>query len=463
MASTKVTLRFEGKPLTCRAGTSVAVALWENGIRHLSHSPKYGRPRGVTCARGTCTACLMRVDGNPNVRTCETEVREGMTVERQDAGACYGPLMQKTLAAGDGVFPVGFYYKWFTRPALLSRCFLQGIRPLTGVGRLPVGVAAPAPAPEDLGRYDTVVVGAGPAGLEAARRAAGRVLVLDDHARPGGQRRDALGALADDGHGRFRVLEDLRERVERLAAEFPAGGGIEFRGATKVIAGYHPDGLLLRRGETLATATFGELVWAAGALDSLGLFPGNDTPGVIGPRALYRLALRDGLDLQGRDVLVLGGGLDFWLSAALLAARGARVSLVVTETGWHSEVAAAVDLKWPLTTGLRLEEIRGRGDGGVSATLVPGRTAPGPSHSRLRLDADLAVICGRGKPVYDIPYQVGADLELNPDLGGYVPRGSTGDRWNGVLPGGRPLTVVGEAAGTLPGRSPAPTPEVERA
>ncbi len=59
-------------------------------VRVLSHSPKYGRPRGLHCARGGCMSCLMRVDGVPNVRSCKTPVRDGMRVERQDSGAVYG-------------------------------------------------------------------------------------------------------------------------------------------------------------------------------------------------------------------------------------------------------------------------------------------------------------------------------------------------------------------------------------
>ena len=104
MASDLVHIRFEGKTLECRPDTTVAVALWENGVRHLSHSPKYGRPRGLTCARGHCTGCLMRVDSIPNVRTCELPVREGMEVQRQDAGAFYAAPMQKILAAGHAFF-----------------------------------------------------------------------------------------------------------------------------------------------------------------------------------------------------------------------------------------------------------------------------------------------------------------------------------------------------------------------
>ncbi len=466
MSTGKVTIRFEGKQLECRAGTSLAVALWENGVRHLSHSHKYGNPRGLTCARSQCTACLVRVDGVPNVRSCETPVASGMVVEKQDAGAFYGPPMQKVLAAGGALFPVGFYYKWFTRPSSLSRFFLKQIRPLTGVGRLPDGQVPAAavdlpPAPDgdtvapgtDLGRIDTIVVGAGPSGLEEALASPGQVLVVDEHDQPGGQRYLALKYLAGQSGmdlSRFPTLSAAWRRLDALVTRFQAERGNDFQGGTRAIAGYSPDGVLLRRPLGLGTANFGNLVWAAGALDSLGLFPGNDTPGVLGPRALYRLLTRDNLVVDGRRVLVVGGGLDLWLSSALLAARGAQVSLVVTGSGWQSEVSAAVDLGWQLTTGLKLANIHPRGENAVEASFVPGQTSPGPVDSHLRLQADFAVICGRGKPAYDIPYQLGADLALKPEGGGFLPAGVQDGRYTGPLNAGAILTVVGEAAGTLP-------------
>ncbi|MBU2500942.1 (2Fe-2S)-binding protein [bacterium] len=462
-----VQIRFEGKTLDCRPDTTVAVALWENGVRVLSHSPKYGSPRGVTCARGQCTACLMRVDGVPNVRVCELPVRGGMEVARQDTGAFYGPAMQKSLSLGSALFPVGFYYKWFTKPAWVSRYFLKTIRPLTGVGRLPAARALPsAPATEaatrDLGSVETVVIGGGPSGLEAAARAGGRVLVLDENTLPGGQRAAALQAVAQEtrgGLGRFPVLAAAHERLDRALADFAAGGA-EFRPGSRVIAGYHPDGLLLREGGDLLTLRFGSVVWAAGALDVLGLFPGNDAPGMIGPRALYRMVLRDGLDLGGRRVIVIGGGLDFWLSATLLACRGAHLSLVVTETGWQTEVSAAVDHKWPLHTGLVLAGMSAVGGTSIQATLAPRRSSPGPKLSELRMEGDLAVICNPGKPAYDVLYQLGSELVLQPERGGYLPAGADGSDLGGILPGGRPFRVVGEAAGIRPGSPDSSLPEV---
>ncbi len=463
LASEMVRISFEGKTLECRPDTSVAVALWENGVRHLSHSPKYGRPRGVTCARGHCTACLMRVDRTPNVRTCELPVREGMQIERQDAGAFYAAPMQKILAAGHSFFPVGFYYKWFTKPALVSRFFLDMIRPLTGVGRLPAAEHSfrslpPAEHPQDpnaglvvdMGRFDTVIVGAGPSGLAAAERAAGRGLVLDDHGQPGGQRYGALRLLADHPEGildRFDVLSSALARVEIARERFAARDDVTFLGGTRAIAGYHPDRLLLRREDRLQSVRFDNLVWSAGALDTLGLFPGNDTPGVLGPRALYRLLVRDGLVVKGLHVLVVGSGLDLWLSASLLDAEGAHLSLVVTDNSGPKELPAAMDHKWPLHTGLELHAISGRGKERLRASFTPDPSSGNQAGSHLEIDADLTVICARGKPAYDVPFQLGSELSLRPDLGGFI------------LTNDSRLMAAGEAAGGLPGRPSHPIGE----
>jgi thioredoxin reductase len=480
LASDKVRIRFEGKALECRPDTTVAVALWENGVRHLSHSPKYGRPRGVTCARGHCTACLMRVDSVPNVRTCELPVREGMEVARQDAGAFYAAPMQKVMEAGHAFFPVGFYYKWFTKPASLSRFFLDRIRPLTGIGRLPGPEHAFRPLPPasqtqvqehgpaaDLGRFDTIIVGAGPSGLEAAENAVGSVLVVDDHTETGGQRYGALRHLADQANSsvdHFPALKTHLERIENSRRHFAAQDNHVFLGGTRAIAGYQPDGILLRHHNHLQTVCFNSLVWAAGALDTLGLFPGNDTPGVLGPRALYRLLIRDGLDLKNRHVLVIGGGQDFWLSAALLDAGRARLSLVVTEDGAAAELPAAMDHNWQLNTGLRLQSISGRGGESLRAFFTPAGDDGNSAGSHLVMNADLVVICGRGKPSYDVPYQLGADLSLQPDLGGFNLRRSHESGPGGVictLPGGSSLMATGEAAGFMPGQGAFPAGEVE--
>ena len=79
----KVGFSFDGERLEGYEGESVAAALHAAGVRVLSHSHKDGRPRGFYCAVGNCSSCVMVVDGEPNVRVCVEELREGMKIETQ--------------------------------------------------------------------------------------------------------------------------------------------------------------------------------------------------------------------------------------------------------------------------------------------------------------------------------------------------------------------------------------------
>ena len=79
-----VTFTFEGRVLEGYEGEPVSAALHNAGIRVLSHSHDRRRPRGIFCAIGNCSSCLMEIDGKPNVRTCTEKLREGMAVRVQE-------------------------------------------------------------------------------------------------------------------------------------------------------------------------------------------------------------------------------------------------------------------------------------------------------------------------------------------------------------------------------------------
>ena len=74
---------FDGKELEGLAGEPIAAALHAAGVRSLRHSSRFHRPRGLFCAIGNCSSCLMTVDGVPNVRVCVEPLRAGMQVETQ--------------------------------------------------------------------------------------------------------------------------------------------------------------------------------------------------------------------------------------------------------------------------------------------------------------------------------------------------------------------------------------------
>ena len=79
-----VTIYYNGRPLAAYEGEPVASALMAAGIRSMRSTARRHEPRGVFCAIGRCTDCMMIVDGMPNTRTCVTMVRDGMRVERQE-------------------------------------------------------------------------------------------------------------------------------------------------------------------------------------------------------------------------------------------------------------------------------------------------------------------------------------------------------------------------------------------
>lgn len=79
----KIRFYFNGKEMIGFKNDTIASALYGLGIYKLSESKKQKRPRGIFCAVGHCSSCLMTVDGIPNVRTCITPLKEGMQIETQ--------------------------------------------------------------------------------------------------------------------------------------------------------------------------------------------------------------------------------------------------------------------------------------------------------------------------------------------------------------------------------------------
>lgn len=78
-----VTFTYNGSPIQGYEGEPIAAALKAAGVMVHRYTTKQHRPRGVFCAIGRCTDCVMVVNGKPNTRTCITPVEAGMTVQTQ--------------------------------------------------------------------------------------------------------------------------------------------------------------------------------------------------------------------------------------------------------------------------------------------------------------------------------------------------------------------------------------------
>ncbi|MGL6200105.1 MAG: (2Fe-2S)-binding protein [Lachnospiraceae bacterium] len=91
-----VSYTFDGKLLKGYEGEPIAAALKAAGVMIHRYTRKKGHPRGVFCAIGRCTDCVMVVNGQPNVRTCITRLSEGMCIETQ-----FGVSVRDVAAKGD--------------------------------------------------------------------------------------------------------------------------------------------------------------------------------------------------------------------------------------------------------------------------------------------------------------------------------------------------------------------------
>ncbi len=266
---------FEGRRVEIERGDTVASALYRAGVRTFTRSLKYHRRRGLYCMTGDCPNCMVNVDGEPGVRACTTDAGEGQRVRRESG---WPSAEMDLLAIADhahALMPVGFYYKTFVRPRFAWPVAERLIRRATGVGRLPVGRPPALKATSSI-RTDVLVIGGGVAGLAAALAASedGDAVIVCDEGRPGEQ--IPPGPVLD----RLRGLgSGLLDRPSVTILERHTALGI-YEGPLVPIVG---DG-------SLVLVDPGRIIVATGAVESHGIFPGNDLPGVWLGRGAVRLA-----------------------------------------------------------------------------------------------------------------------------------------------------------------------------
>jgi len=398
---------FEGDKLKGFEGESIAKALFRNGIRTLSHSVKYGRPRGIHCGRGRCSMCHVEVDGVTGVKSCVTPLADGMRINRQHYKPFYGSILTAVMRRFP--FPAGFYYRMFTRPRVVRNAFVETVRRVAGVGRIDDRPQPPRdlpPPPANLSEirdsYGVVVVGAGLSGLSAALAAAeagADVLLLDEYAAPGGH---SIGRLADDGQAAAR--DDLVRRARDAVtgdAEIQLAAGVTAQGL------YDTGRLLLGReakggaGGGLRVAGAGAFVFATGAQDVVPLFENNDLPGIFGSRGLRLFLERDGL-VPGGNAVVYGTGPELAESVALLEAWGVNVGAVADTSaagpsGLHSGVRTVA--------GSTLVGVEGH-------EWIERAVFDSARDGTVTIPCDLLCVAVHGQPSFELSQQAGFEFRL---------------------------------------------------
>ena len=296
----RVTVDHDGAAIAAVAGEPLAVALLAAERLTLARSAKYHRPRGAMCLRGDCDGCLVRVDGVPNVMSCQTPVRAGMTVQSQNA---FPTASVDVLRVTDWFFPkhLDHHHLFVGFGAAVNRTMQVFARRMSGLGTLPDAIASFPPA--EAVTVDALVVGGGTSGVACANalaRDGASVLLVEEREGPGGQRRDDP---TDDGA--YAACDPA------VRARYGAGAVATYDGETLVI---DADG----HGVTVRARA---RVFATGSRAAVGTFPQNDVPGVFTARA-FALALCHGV-LGGERVALVGDGP---FARAIATTLGARVT-----------------------------------------------------------------------------------------------------------------------------------------
>ena len=397
---TREPLRFEGREVPVLGGDTVASALFRAGVRTFSRSLKTHRRRGLYCGTGECPNCTVTVDGVPGVRSCVTPATGGMRVQR-DRG--WPSTEHDLLHVADflhPLMPVGFLTKTFIRPRFAWPAAEQVIRRTTGSGPLPVD----APITRTVSRHvrcDTVVVGAGTAGLSAALEAAtsGEHVTLCDlfpigSRIPPGPTLDAIREL--------EPFVRANPTIEILEGHVALG---LFEGPTVPLAG--PAELVEVHPRRVVVAT--------GAAELHPLFPGNDLPGVWLGRAASAMAALHGVP-PGRRVVVVASTVEGMEHLHALVVAGTSVIAAIVPAAFVDEVPRQTEA---IVDG---ELIEAHGRGRVRSVLV----REGGERGRIACDAlvlsmGLAPRDELARMAVDEPVRVVGDAALDgdePRLGG---------------------------------------------
>ena len=180
-----------------------------------------------------------------------------------------------------------------------------------------------------------LVVGAGPAGLAAALRAAesgSQVSVVDDNPSAGGQiwRGEETKPSSAEAQSWF-------ERIRSVDIQMINGARVF----------HHPRAgvLLAETSEGVCELKYKSLVLATGARERFLPFPGWTLPNVMGAGGLQAL-VKTGLPIEGKRVVVAGSGPLLLAVAAYLRGRGAEVLLIAEQAPSVQFSEVCVGIGW---------------------------------------------------------------------------------------------------------------------
>ena len=405
-----VNFEFDGMQYEGLQGDSIASALVANKRWLMSRSFKYHRARGPLTMAGQDANTMVQLGGEPNVLADKELVVSGQRVAGQNYSGSLVNDRDAILGYFSRFMPVGFYYRAFFKPMGMWEKWEPFIRKKSGLGKLDLEFQ-----PEYYDKaylfHDVVVVGAGPAGMSAALKAADagcQVLLVEELGVLGG----ALAYHRFDIEG--KKADSLRIKLTKK---------IEQHDKIKVLlnatcnAWFTDNYLPIIQGKRMYKVRAKECIVASGAFEQHVVFRNNDLPGIIMSSAATRLMKLYAVK-PGQKAVVLTGNDDGYLAALELQEYGVEVAALIDmrKTNDSVELLATLENKGiTVKQGHTIyEALATKGNRHIRAVDVREIVAQGEvSQQSDIIDCDLLCMAAGYMPAYPLLCQAGAQLSYD--------------------------------------------------
>jgi len=342
--TSKIFFKFNGKIYYGFNGDTLASALIANNIHLVGRSFKYHRPRGIMTSGSEEPNAIVQVNANtaytePNVRATEIEIYEGLEASSQN---CW-PSVNFDIGAINNVMspflPAGFYYKTFMWPASFWEKYEYIIRHTAGLGKSPK-VVDPDIYDHRYIHCDVLVIGAGIAGIMAAKTAAKnnlKTLILDEKTEIGGT---TIYQNSDNFIIDNKISSDW---LNNEISELKKLDNLEIKTRTSVAA-YHGYNYLLAREnltdhlnksekqnkirQRLLKIRAKKVIVATGSLERPLVFDNNDRPGIMLSSAIKKYADFYGV-ICGKKNIFFTNNDSAYESAISLYKKGIKVQAII--------------------------------------------------------------------------------------------------------------------------------------